>query len=382
MVSAARNGLGGALLLDGEPGIGKTALLEAATAERAGVRLLRADGFEAESTLPYAALQRLMIPLRDHLPSLPERHQQALRVAAGVGRRPAAGPVPGRAWASWACSPPRVRTPRSSARSTTPTSSTPSRSTRSPSSLAGSGPSRRPWCCASREVAHVGAQMAGVPRLRVAGLAQEAAVGLLLSSLPEPIDPAAAAQIAVATGGNPLALIDLAGELSVKRLTEAGLADEPIPVGPRLEAYYLRRVRLLCRRRAAVAAGGGRGLHREPRPDPGHRQGRSACPPRPGTRPRRPGSSSSPSPSGSGTRSVRSAVYGAAPGGERRRVHAALAAAAADLGRVELEAWHAAKATLGTDAAVADRLERVADLAGRRGAGSPRGRACWRRPRR
>ena len=92
VVSAARNGLGGALLLEGEPGIGKTALLEAATAERAGVRLLRADGFEAESTLPYAALQRLMIPLRDYLPALPERHQQALRVAAGV----AAGPPPDR----------------------------------------------------------------------------------------------------------------------------------------------------------------------------------------------------------------------------------------------------------------------------------------------
>ena len=92
VVSAARNGLGGALLLEGEPGIGKTALLEAATTERTGVRLLRADGFEAESTLPYAALQRLMIPLRDYLPVLPERHQQALRVAAGV----AAGPPPDR----------------------------------------------------------------------------------------------------------------------------------------------------------------------------------------------------------------------------------------------------------------------------------------------
>ena len=40
-------------------------------------------------------------------------------------------------------------------------------------------------------------------------------------------------------------------------------------------------------------------------------------------------------------------MYGAAHGAERRRVHAALAAAAADLGTVELEAWHAAKATLG-----------------------------------
>ena len=45
---------------------------------------------------------------------------------------------------------------------------------------------------------------------------------------------------------------------------------------------------------------------------------------------------------------VRAAVYNAAPAAERRRVHAALAAAAADLELVQLEAWHAAKATVGT----------------------------------
>ena len=68
---------------------------------------------------------------------------------------------------------------------------------------------------------------------------------LLQSALPEPIDPAAAAQIATATGGNPLALLDLASELDARRLTESSLADEPIPVGHHLEAFYLRRVRHL-----------------------------------------------------------------------------------------------------------------------------------------
>ena len=208
--------------------------------------------------------------------------------------------------------------------------------------------------------------MAGVPRLQVAGLAQEAAIDLLLSSLPEPIDPAAAAQIAVATGGNPLALIDLAGELSVKRLSEAGLADEPIPVGPRLEAYYLRRVRLLTEAEqlwllvAAADSTGNVDLIQATGTALGLPASAGDAAEAAGlvelsmtVRFRHP--------------LVRSAVYGAAPGGERRRVHAALAAAAADLGMVELEAWHAAKATLGTDAAVADRLERVADLAGTTG---------------
>ncbi len=68
---------------------------------------------------------------------------------------------------------------------------------------------------------------------------------LLRASLPEAIDPAAAAQIVAATGGNPLALVDLAGELSVRRLTESSLADEPLPIGHHLESLYLRRIRHL-----------------------------------------------------------------------------------------------------------------------------------------
>lgn len=98
---------------------------------------------------------------------------------------------------------------------------------------------------AGRDVPDLETQMAGVPTLRLAGLSSDAAVRLLRSSVPEVIDSAAAAQIAVATGGNPLALIDLASELTARQLTESGFADEPIPVGHRLEALYLRRVRHL-----------------------------------------------------------------------------------------------------------------------------------------
>ena len=69
---------------------------------------------------------------------------------------------------------------------------------------------------------------------------------------------------------------------------------------------------------------------------------------------------------------VRAAVYNAASGAERRRAHGALSAAAADLGLSDLEAWHAAKAQVGTNAAVARRLERVADRAGQRGGNTSR----------
>lgn len=75
---------------------------------------------------------------------------------------------------------------------------------------------------------------------------------------------------------------------------------------------------------------------------------------------------------------VRAAAYGAASGGRRRQVHAALAAAAAADGSAELAAWHAARATVGVDADVADRLEAVADAAGARGGFVSRARVLGR----
>jgi DNA-binding CsgD family transcriptional regulator len=370
LLAHARNGNGGALLLAGDPGIGKTALLEAATSELVGMEVLRADGYEAESTIPYAALQRLMIPLRSHLAALPEWHRRALRVAAGT----AEGPPPDRFLVGLGVL----------------------------GLLAAAGEDRPVVCAvddahlldsesldalafvarrleaeaavvvfASRDAAHVETQLTGVPRLRVPGLAPEPAVMLLASSLPAPMDPAAAAQIADATGGNPLALIDLATELSVKRLAESSLADEPLPIGPRLETFYLQRVRSLAAEAqlwlliAAADSTGNLALIRAAGEELGVSGSASETAETAGlvelggtARFRHP--------------LVRSAAYGAATGAERRRVHAALASAAAELTLVELEAWHAAKATLGTDTSVADRLERVADLAGQRGGFSSR----------
>ncbi len=92
LLGRARNGHGGATLVLGEPGVGKTALLEAASATAGAMQVLRVTGFESESTIPYAAVQRLCIPLRGHLDALPKRQQDALRVAAGV----AEGPPPDR----------------------------------------------------------------------------------------------------------------------------------------------------------------------------------------------------------------------------------------------------------------------------------------------
>ena len=92
LITRARNGVSGVLVVRGEPGIGKTALLEAATSELSGSKVIRSDGYEAELSMPFAALQRVGMSLTDHLDALPARQQQALRVAWGT----ADGPAPDR----------------------------------------------------------------------------------------------------------------------------------------------------------------------------------------------------------------------------------------------------------------------------------------------
>jgi DNA-binding CsgD family transcriptional regulator len=85
IIDEARSGRSGALLLMGDPGVGKTALLEEAAAEAGGVQLLRVVGAEAESELPYSGLSALVLPLRELLPALPGPQSEALRGALALG---------------------------------------------------------------------------------------------------------------------------------------------------------------------------------------------------------------------------------------------------------------------------------------------------------
>ncbi|MFD7065466.1 ATP-binding protein [Streptomyces sp. NPDC059906] len=83
LIDAARAGRGGALVLRGEAGIGKSALLEHAERMASGFRVLRAGGSELEAELPFAALHQLCLPLLGHLGELPAEHRRALRGAFG-----------------------------------------------------------------------------------------------------------------------------------------------------------------------------------------------------------------------------------------------------------------------------------------------------------
>src|SRR6476660_646859 len=78
---------GGALVVRGEAGIGKTAMLEAAS-ERAralGVMVLSANGVESEAQLPFAGLHQLLLPSLGLLTQLPEPQRDALEMAFGLG---------------------------------------------------------------------------------------------------------------------------------------------------------------------------------------------------------------------------------------------------------------------------------------------------------
>ncbi|POM26772.1 putative HTH-type transcriptional regulator [Actinomadura rubteroloni] len=82
LLAGAREGRSGALVLRGEAGIGKTALLDAVV--EPGLRVLRATGVEAEAELAFAGLSQLLWPVRDRLDALPEPHAAALHGALGT----------------------------------------------------------------------------------------------------------------------------------------------------------------------------------------------------------------------------------------------------------------------------------------------------------
>src|SRR5580704_9267010 len=84
LLASARGGMGSALVLRGEPGIGKTALLEYAIESASGFRVARAVGVESEMELAFAAVHQLCVPVLDRMERLPGPQRDALGVAFGL----------------------------------------------------------------------------------------------------------------------------------------------------------------------------------------------------------------------------------------------------------------------------------------------------------
>ena len=124
LLAGVRTGASAVLVLRGEPGVGKSALLEGAAEAASGMRVLRARGVESEVELPFSGLHELLRPLLGALDELPAPQAEALRTALALGEGPPVGPLhrgaPPR-------SPSSPRAPRRAAAwssSTTPTGST------------------------------------------------------------------------------------------------------------------------------------------------------------------------------------------------------------------------------------------------------------------
>jgi DNA-binding CsgD family transcriptional regulator len=85
LVAGARIGQSGVLVITGEPGVGKTALLDDAASFAAGMGLLRAAGSEPEREIPFGALHQLLRPALDQIDEIPPPQAQALSAALALG---------------------------------------------------------------------------------------------------------------------------------------------------------------------------------------------------------------------------------------------------------------------------------------------------------
>ena len=99
LLDGVRGGESAVLVLRGEAGIGKTALMQYGARQATGCRVAQIAGVESELEMPFAALHQLCGPMLGDLAALPEPQEHALRVAFGLAR---ATPRIGSWWA-WRC---------------------------------------------------------------------------------------------------------------------------------------------------------------------------------------------------------------------------------------------------------------------------------------
>ncbi|ORA31737.1 ATP-binding protein [Mycobacterium aquaticum] len=365
LLADVRAGRGRVLVLRGEPGVGKTALLTYLHTRRPDARVLRVTGVESDMELPYAGLQHLCAPLLDRLDSLPQPQRDAVSVAFGL----AAGPPPDAFLVGLA-----VLSLFSAIAGTQPLLclADDAQWVDQASLQALAFVARRLTAepvgviFAARAASGHDTALTGLPVLAVTGLATEHAGQLLDSVVPGRLDRRVRDQIVAETRGLPLALLE-----SIRNRTAAELAGgfgDPGRPGPPLpiELTYVHRIAALprsTRRLLLVAAA-------DPVGDPVllmRAAQRLGIPP----------SALAPAESEGLIELtgrvlfdhplVRSAAYRSADLAERRAIHGVLAEVTDPGVDPDRRAWHAAYATTGPDDAVAADLEAAAERAQQRG---------------
>jgi DNA-binding CsgD family transcriptional regulator len=362
LLNGARTGHGGVLVVDGDPGVGKTALLDDVIDSAKDFRVVRTAGVEAEMELPFAALVQLCTPALDLDERLSPPQREALEVAFGISPGPAPDPfligfailglmaesaeeqpllgvVDDAHWLDRA------------------------------SALVLGFVARR---LLAERIALVFATrtvdggFARLPGVHVGPLGRRDSRALLESVLPARLDEPVLERIIVETAGNPLALLELPRGLTPAQLAGGFGLPPTVPLSASIEESFTRRWTNLphdARRLLLVAAA-------DPVGDPGllwraaERLGipKSAAETvesedlillAPRVAFRHP--------------LVRSAVYEAADRTERREVHRALAEATDPDADPDRRAWHRAQAALAPDEDVAAELETSAERAQARG---------------
>jgi DNA-binding CsgD family transcriptional regulator len=362
LVSAVRRGESRSLVLRGEAGIGKTALLEYLIVSASDLTIVRAVGVESEMELAYASLHQLCGPLLDRLERLPAPQRQAMEIVFGMS----AGGAPDRFLVGLAVL-----------------------------SLFAAVAEERPLLCivddaqwldqtSGQTLAFVarrllaepvgivfgarepGEELRHVPELEVRGVRDGDARALLSSAVRFKLDEGVRDRIVAETRGNPLALLELPHGLSASQLAGGfGLLGAQALTG-RIEESFVRRLEPLAydtRRLLLVAAA-------EPVGDPlllWRAAGRLGI-----------GSAAAYAAEEEGLLAiggrvtfrhplVRSAMYRSATAEDRRAVHLALAEATDGEKDPDRRAWHLAAAAEGPDEEVALELERSAGRAQARG---------------
>ena len=362
LVEAVRAGESRAIVVSGDPGVGKTALLEHLSGQASGCRLARIAGVQSEMELPFAALHQLCAPMLDKLPGLPNPQRDALEIAFGMS----SGSAPDRFLVGLAVL-----------------------------GLLSEVAEDQPLVCvvddeqwldgASAQVlgfvarrlgaesvglvfaARVpGSDLAGLPECKVEGLAEADAQALLKAELTGPLDRRVLDRIVAETKGNPLALLELPRGFTPQELAGGFGLPGAARLSSTIEQSFRRRVDNLpaqTRRLLLTAAA-------EPLGDPAllwkaaAQMGIGAEAATPAVqadlveferrvRFRHP--------------LVRSVVYGSALPQERQEVHAALAAVTDPRQDPDRRAWHRANATPGPDEDVAAELVASAGRARARG---------------
>jgi DNA-binding CsgD family transcriptional regulator len=364
LVAGVLAGQSRVLVLGGEAGVGKTALLRHLSAAAQGCRIARAAGVESEMELAFAGLHALCAPMLDRLEHLPPPQHEALSTAFGLS----AGPPPDRFLVGLAVL-----------------------------SLLADAAEEQPLLCivddaqwldrvSAQTLAFVARRLLaervglvfalresgddhvfeGLPELVITGLASDEARLLLDAAIPGPLDERVKARILGEAGGNPLALIELPRGLTPAELAGGFGLPDVRPLANRIEHTFLQRVQTLPRDTQLLLLTAAA----EPLGDLGLLWRAAALLGIDG-KAGRPAEAAGLIELGLRARFahplVRSAVYRASDPSDRRDVHGALAEATDPVLDPDRRAWHRAHATAIPDESVAAEMERSADRAQGRG---------------